>query len=102
MRIVPSSSMSIWTSWSASSDRIVSPPLPMTIPMKSGLILMVEIRGACPASSVRGSGIASSMRSRMKFRARAACSSAFRMISCVARDLDVHLQRGDAVACRRP
>jgi hypothetical protein len=37
-RIVPSSSMSICTSYSDSSERIVSPPLPITMPMNSGLI----------------------------------------------------------------
>src|SRR5438552_82406 len=46
--------MSICTSYSASSERIVSPPLPMTIPMNSGLIWIVEIRGACSASASRG------------------------------------------------
>ena len=61
--------MSIWTSYSDSSERIVSPPLPITIPMKSGLIWIEEIRGACAASSVRASGSASSIRSRMKLRA---------------------------------
>ena len=38
--------MSICTSKSDSSERIVSPPLPITIPMKSGLIWIDEIRGA--------------------------------------------------------
>src|ERR671919_300269 len=83
MRIVPSSSMSIWTSKSDSSERIVSPPLPITIPMYSGLILTVGIRGAWPASSSRGAGSASSIRSRMNARACFACSSASRMICCV-------------------
>ena len=55
----------------------------MTIPICSGLILIDEIRGACSASSVRGSGIASSIRSRIESRARFACSSAPLMISCV-------------------
>ena len=83
MRIVPSSSMSIWTSWSASSARIVSPPLPMTIPICSGSILTEVMRGACSASSVRTSGIASSIRSRMNSRACFACESALLMISRV-------------------
>jgi hypothetical protein len=55
----------------------------MTIPMNSGSILIVEIRGACPAISLRGSGIAASIVSRIETRARFACSSAERMISCV-------------------
>ena len=55
----------------------------MIIPICSGSILTVEIRGAWSASSVRVSEIASAILSRMNSRARFACSSAFRMISCV-------------------
>ena len=55
----------------------------MTIPMNSGLILIVEIRGAWSRSCSRDSGIASSIRSRMNSRASLACERAFRMISCV-------------------
>ena len=55
----------------------------MTRPISSGSILIDEIRGACSASSVRASGIVSSILSRMNSRARLACSSAFSMISRV-------------------
>ena len=51
------------------------------MPMYSGLILTVEIRGAWPASSVRGSPIVSSIRSRIASRASFACASACSMIS---------------------
>src|SRR5213596_192064 len=51
--------------YSTAGDLIVSPPLPITIPIFSGSILTEEMRGACPASSLRGSGIASSILSRM-------------------------------------
>src|SRR5581483_5404805 len=80
MRMVPSSSMSIWTSKSASSERIVSPPFPITIPMYSGLIWIDEMRGAWPASSAR-------LRER-----------ALHDLARDPRDLDVHLERGDPVA----
>ena len=55
----------------------------MIMPMKSGLILIVEMRGAWPGSSSRTSEIVSAILPRMNVRARFACSSAFRMISCV-------------------
>ena len=90
--------MSICTSYSDSSERIVSPPLPMTIPMNSGLIWIVEIRGACSASASRGSEIASCILPRIAMRASFACASACSMICAAdAGDLDVHLQGGDAL-----
>ena len=55
----------------------------MMRPICSGSIEIVVIRGACAASSSRDSEIASAILSRMNSRARFACSSALRMISCV-------------------
>ena len=75
--------MSICTSFSDSSARIVSPPLPITMPIFSGSILTVEIRGAFSASSARASEIVSAILSRMNSRACFAWASACRMISCV-------------------
>jgi hypothetical protein len=75
--------MSICTSFSASSARIVSPPLPITMPIFSGSIFTVEIRGAFSASSVRTSAIVPAIRSRMNSRACFAWDSAWRMISWV-------------------
>ena len=90
--------MSICTSYSDSSERIVSPPLPMTIPMNSGLIWIVEIRGACSASASRG------CRDRLVHPAEDRDAGVLRLregllhdLAADAGDLDVHLQGGDAL-----
>src|SRR6478609_7136571 len=98
MRIVPSSSMSICTSWSASRPRIVSPPLPITMPIFSGSIFTVEMRGAFSFSSVRTSGIASSILSRMISSPLGLLERRLHDLPRNAGDLDVHLQAGDALA----
>ena len=91
--------MSICTSFSDSSARIVSPPLPITMPIFSGSILTVEIRGAFSESSVRASAIVSGhpvedeLARLLRLRERLAHD-----LLRDARDLDVHLERGDAVA----
>src|SRR3989337_1620808 len=88
--------MSIWTSYSDSSERIVSPPFPITIPMKSGLVWIDWIRGACSARASRGSPIASGIHARSRAGGR------LRLLERVphdllrhSADLDVHLERGD-------
>jgi len=53
------------------------------IPMKSGGILVDVMRGACAASSVRGSEMASRILPRMWSRASRACDRADRRISVV-------------------
>ena len=98
MRTVPSSSMSIWASNSSDSARIVSPPLPMTAPIFSVSIWICEMRGANWDSSARGSAIASLILPRivmpgvLGLRERVAQD-----VERHARDLDVHLQGGDAL-----
>ena len=79
--------------------RIILPPGPMTSRILSTGIRMVTMRGANDEMLSRDCGdrLAASC-SRMCSRPRRACSSALRMISVGdAADLDVHLQRGDAV-----
>ena len=65
MRTVPSSSMSICASYSSDSARIVSPPLPMTVPILSVSIWIEVMRGAYGDSSARGSEITSAILPRM-------------------------------------
>ena len=70
----------------------------MTIPMNSGLILIVEMRGACSASSARGSGIAASIVSRIDTpRPLRLLERGAHDLLRDAGDLDVHLQGGDPV-----
>ena len=64
----PESSISISTPVSAMIMLIVSPPLPMTSRILSGLIMSLEIRGACAATSGRGSGRTSSILARINAR----------------------------------
>ena len=82
-RTLPSSSTSICASYSSCSERIVSPPLPISRPILSGSILIAEMRGANSDSSVRGSPIASAILPRMNERPSLACVSASRRISNV-------------------
>src|SRR3954467_15171783 len=105
--------MSICTSYSASSERIVSPPLPITMPMNSGLIWIVEMRGACSASACRGPALAPvllpprarpRLRDRLRHLAEDRDARVLRLrertlhdLATDVRDLDVHLERGDAV-----
>ena len=83
MKIVPSSWMSMSALNSSVMPRMVSPPLPITSPIWSGLIWIEKMRGAHSLSSLRGSAIASSILPRMWSRALRACSSASVRISNV-------------------
>ena len=75
--------MSIWASYSSWRARTVSPPFPISSPIFSGSIWIVEMRGACLESSVRGDSITFAISPRMNSRATLACASASRMISNV-------------------
>ena len=91
--------MSICASYSSESARIVSPPLPMTAPIFSGSIWIEVMRGAYGDSSSRGSAIASAILPRMYMRPSWACVERVAQdVERDARDLDVHLEGGDAVA----
>jgi hypothetical protein len=56
--------------------------LPITMPMNSGLICTDEIRARIRERAC-GSPIASAILARISVRARFACASASRMMSCV-------------------
>ena len=98
MKIVPSSWMSMSAPNSSVMPRMVSPPLPITSPIWSGLIWIVKMRGAHwrELAARLGDGLghlAEDEQPRL-----AACSSASLRISNVTpADLDVHLQGGDAL-----
>src|SRR3546814_3498587 len=76
--------ISDWSSDVSSSDLwMVAPPLPITSRILSGLILIVEIRGANGDSCERGVGSTCTICSRMPRRAVFACVSACAMVSPV-------------------
>ena len=77
----PSSSTLISVLVSSWILRIIEPPLPMMSRMRSGLTLMVVMRGAKSLIWPRVSGITSSILSRMNRRARSACARPCRMIA---------------------
>ena len=60
---------------------IILPPGPMIAPINSFGISSVSIRGTCGFISLRGSGMVSTILSRMYSRACLACISAFSRIS---------------------
>ena len=77
---------------------MVSPPLPMTVPIRSGSILIAVMRGAHADSSVRGLG------ERLGHDPEDVLAPGLRLGERVAQDvegdagdLDVHLQRVDAL-----
>ena len=80
---MPSSLTSIWDSNSSCSERIVSPPLPMSRPIFSGSIWIELIRGACSESCSRGASMASAILPRMNSRPSLAWARASLMISNV-------------------
>ena len=86
-RTMPSSSTSIWASNSSDSARIVSPPLPMTMPILSVSIWIWLMLGAFGDSSARGSSMTSAILPRMKSRPSLACSSASRRMSKVTPEI---------------
>src|SRR2546430_1943338 len=80
---VPSSSTSILTPVSSVMPRITLPPGPIRSRMRSGLMWMVTMRGACVESSPRGRASVWFMTPRMWRRARRASSSACSMMARV-------------------
>ncbi len=83
MTTVPSSSMLISTPKYFCISWIVSPPLPMTIPIFSGLIFIEMRAGACLETSERGLSIDLSMPWRINSRAPFACSNTSRTMASV-------------------
>ncbi len=95
---MPSSLTSIWDSYSSCSERIVSPPLPMSRPIFSGSIWIELIRGACSESCSRGASIASCHLAEDELAALLGLvQGVAHDLERDARDLDVHLQGGDAL-----
>ena len=89
---------SIWDSYSSHRPRIVSPPLPISRPIWLGSIWTFSIRGAYWLSAWRGAvddlgHLGEDERACLvRLRQRVAQD-----VERDARDLDVHLQRGDPV-----
>ena len=79
--------MSICASYSSESARIVSPPLPMTIPIFSGSIWIDVIRGAYGESSSRGEEMTSFIVPRMNVRPSFAWARASRRMSNVTPEI---------------
>jgi hypothetical protein len=95
---LPSSSTSICASNSSQRPRIVSPPLPISRPILSGSIWIVEMRGA------KLGELAARRLDRLGHLAEDVHPALARLGERVAedlerhaRDLDVHLEGGDAL-----
>jgi hypothetical protein len=98
MKTRPSFSMSIFTPVSAMILLITLPPGPITLLILSGSICMTIMRGANSESSGAASAIVSLSLSMMNKRDFFASVIASRMMAIVMPcDLDVHLNRRDAV-----
>jgi hypothetical protein len=94
----PSSLTSIWDSYSSDRPRIVSPPLPMSRPIWLWSILIFEIRGACGDSSALGAAMTSAHLPEDVHPGLAGLGERVAQdVERDARDLDVHLEGGDAV-----
>ena len=72
---------------------MVSPPLPMSMPIFSGSILIVLMRGANCESSSRGASITSSILPRMNSRPAFACESASLRMSNVTPEILMSIWR---------
>ena len=95
---VPSSWMSILVPVRSVISRIVLPPPPITAPILSVGIWIVVTRGTVSRISGRGMPSALAISPRMCLRPSRACVQGdLHDLGRDAGDLDVHLQRGDAV-----
>ena len=104
MVTLPSFSISISAPVSSWIERMVLPPGPMTSRILSGGTMMVMRRGACWEMSPRGASIAACILPEdLEPSGLGLLQRLAHDLARDALDLDVHLQRGDAVArCRRP
>ena len=103
MTMVPSSWMSIWVPVSLVIAWIIEPPLPITSRILSGWIFIVSRRGANSLSSARGAVMrVGHLAEDVQAAGLGLRQRDLHDLFGDALDLDVHLQRGDALRRYRP